>query len=226
MPRRSYAEIFIDAWDHVKYPIIAPIPSDSPSPEVAVVAVVTATDVKIDFIIDVEHAFRVLVCDLLHGVSWIDGFYSAFESRSGVNVTGGTKGWTTAILREAMRPYRARYHMRPRCMVGVLDQRTHEVFWAAFDKQVRPEEIGDVEPGRLLDAAANCIQGTPCWRPRRDLGFTRLVFDIDALRRRNLVVRAFRDDLDQDEIDAIAKPSPKLYEVPAGNWGVTAAASY
>lgn len=219
LPRPYSTNVFIDAWDHVKYPIVAPILSDSTVGDAAIVAIVTATDAKIDFIIDVEHALRVSFNDLLRETSWIDRFYSAFESRSGINVKGGAKGWTTAILREAMRPYRARFRTRPRCMVGVFDQRNYEIFWAAFDKIIKPEEVHNVGSARLLDTAASCIQGTPFWKPRLELGFTRLMFDIDALRGRNLFVRAFRDDLDQDEIEVIAKTSPKLYDVPAGKWG-------
>ena len=218
-PAPRSTNIFIEAWDHVKYPIVAEIPGVSPATDIAVVAIVTATDAKIDFIIDVEHALRVSVHELVHHTSWIDGFYRAFESRSGVNVKRNVKGWTTAILREAMHPYRARFQTKPRCMIGVFDQRNHEVFWSAFDEQVRPDEFLDVGSSRLLDAAADCVRRTPFWRPRQELGFTRLMFDIDALRRRNVFVRAFRDDLDQDEIDVIAKHSPKLYDVPTGKWG-------
>lgn len=218
-PRPLSTNVFIEEWDHVKYPIVAPIPGESAANDVAVVAIVTATDAKIDFIIDVRHALRVSLHDLLHGDSWVNSFYAAFETKSGVDVKGASKGWTTEILREAMRPYRARFRTKPRCMVGVFDQINLKLFLDAFDKIISPDKVCEAGAAQLLDTAACCIQRTPFWRPRRDLGFTRLMFDLDALRRRNLFVRAFRDDLDQEEIDAIAKRSPKLYDVPTGNWG-------
>lgn len=223
-PNPFSTNIFIESWDRVEYPIIAPIPSLATSNEVAIVAIVTATNAKIDFAINVRCALIVSVLELLRETSWIEQFFSTFTRepapRSFVDVKGNTKGWTTAILREAMHPYRARYHTRPRCMVGVFGGINKKLFWTAFDKRIHPEDVAEMKTPELLNTAADCIQVTPFWSPRLTLRYTRLQFDVDELKRREVAVRAFRDDLDGAEIEDIAKRSPKIYDGKQGeNWG-------
>jgi hypothetical protein len=73
-------------------------------------------------------------------------------------------------------------------MVGIFGGINEKVFWEAFDQRIHPEVVGETNASELLSTAADCIQVTPFWSPRLTLGYTRLQFDIDALKRREVTV--------------------------------------
>ena len=177
----------------------------------AVVAIVRATETKIDFWIDVLHALPVTADNLFVGTSWIEDFKDRSKRKKKYSPALGGRGWTRRILRAAIDRYVLRYRNPPFCMVGVFDQENDRRFWEEFRKVCPNTRMADLEPDMRASIASACIKKTHFWPPRQELGYSLLMFEVDALAQETVLVRAFRDDLPTSQIFAIAA-STKTHE--------------
>lgn len=212
MPKVRALNVLIHGWDTIQFPVVWGLDRQGGP---AIVAVVTTTTAKIDFTISVRNAYVTKLKTLVVGDEWTTDFQRCFERRIGDDVTNGMRGWTNAILEESLALYNRIYHRKPPCMVGVFEQVNDESFWKTFKL---PTDLNTSSDEDLANAAGDAIKKTPFWRPRKGFGYTRVMFDVEALRRKNVYVRAFHKDLDRAYMDSIAVSARKLHSVPEGRW--------
>lgn len=215
-PKVIASNVIVYSRAYIVYPILTKIEDGG---DYAIIAVVTGTEEKIEFWIDVVHSLKVNLEDLLFDTGWILKFKEGSNKKRIFDVRNGKKGWTKQIITAAIEPYEARYKRRPECMVGVFDQFNHKVFWETFKKLYPENMMSDFTPKERANIAAECIRRTPFFKPRNELGYSKIMVEVDALLQNNVYVRTFRDNLpfrDMIEIGETYKTNPHLQ--PYNNW--------
>ncbi len=183
---------------HLSYPILVDV---APAGHLAIVAVVRATCSWIEFSINTNNALPITRDELRSADSWRTRF--EMKCRGGLNVRGTAKGWTEAIIQVALQQHQYRYRYPPDWMAAFLDGVNLKCFWSEFARLMPGKIMKDLPLLRRVAIASKCIQKTPFWKPRKKLGYTRLMLETDALAHGLVFVRAFRDDIDDAGIHRI-----------------------
>jgi hypothetical protein len=145
----------------VTFPVVSRLEGD----HFAIVAMVHATDTKIEFNINVRAAPVVTAAALLA--------HREFGRGRGLghrNLHDSVpKGWTAAILAAGIGKYKEIYRRPPDCMVGVFGDENLKRFLAAFSRLYPNTALSKMSETARVAAARACISETPFWPPREKI---------------------------------------------------------
>ncbi len=192
--------ILISSFSTIDYPVLA---DGGSSEAVAVVAIVKGTAEKIDFWIDVKHSYLTSPRELLLGQDWLEKFKKGSNARKGFDAKQGKHGWTDAILDCALEKYKRHYRYQPFCMTGVFGQVNDKAFWEEFERLSPNQPMAKLDHQHRADVAARCIKKTPFWKPRERRGYSVLMFEVEALLKKRVLVRAFKEGIHKDLMSEI-----------------------